>query len=148
MIDIYVVRHAYLKDCTLGTILDSNGQPICSSLEKPWEGNQANISCVPPADYPIFKDIRHRGRDSEIEVWELREVPGRSQIQFHIANYPSQLLGCLATVTNLVKIDDKVMGTSSRDAFERFMARIGSKTEGIVSIQDRPYRSQDVGLVD
>lgn len=55
------------------------------------------------------------------EVWELQDVEGRTHIQIHAANWPGQLLGCIA----VGQYPDKLRGNravlNSGKTFERFM---------------------------
>lgn len=48
---------------------------------------------------------------------ELLRVPNRSNIRIHIANFPKEILGCLAVGTDRAK--DEVL--HSRDAFNKLM---------------------------
>lgn len=77
------------------------GDRLWAFLELPWRDNKPDISCVPPGVYLAQKIVSpHFGRD----VYVLRDVPGRSAIEIHPANwggdtakgYHSDLRGCAA----------------------------------------------------
>lgn len=52
---------------------------------------------VPAGEYEVVEDWHHPlDLKRRYRVPELQGVPGRSQIQIHIANYPDQLDGCMA----------------------------------------------------
>jgi hypothetical protein len=81
-----------------------DGLPVysCSSLELPWLNNQRRISCIQEGTY---KAKKHRSPKFGDAIWIL-DVPGRSEILIHPANYVgspnpktkvSDLLGCVAT---------------------------------------------------
>src|SRR5947207_5696643 len=87
---------------TLGTltIVKDNGQLyVCKTLELPWKENQSNVSCIPKGEY-MCKYTRsnrmsnEKGRD--VYTYEVLNVPNRAGIRVHIANYFTQLLGCIA----------------------------------------------------
>jgi len=65
----------------------------CFTLELPWRDNQKNISCIPEGTYPI---ILERSDHFKRILPELKNVPGRDEIKIHIANWPRELLGCIA----------------------------------------------------
>lgn len=84
--DKYVIGRFYTDDGLL-----------CNSLELPWRDNTPQRSCIPTGVYrvvlawsPAFK------RDLPL----LLDVPGRSGIRIHRANYPRELRGCIALGEN------------------------------------------------
>ncbi len=142
-IDFSLIRTSYTTKGVTGQIVDRHGLPICSSLELPWSDNERNISCVPTGLYDIKLDTRHRGKVDECLVWELMNVKGkRTECQFHIANWCSELLGCIALVSSLTMLHDKLFGASSRDAFEKLMAYMKQKKFGKILISNRGRNSE------
>jgi len=78
---------------TFGTLVLPENRRCYSTLELPWKGNKKDESCVPSGDYEIeYTWSPHHKNYS----YEVLDVPGRSGIRFDIANYVSQLLGCIA----------------------------------------------------
>lgn len=63
------------------------------TLERGWRNNQRGESCVPVGVHPIELEYSHRFKK---DLWELKNVPGRSECKFHAANYWKQLNGCIA----------------------------------------------------
>lgn len=57
----------------------------------------------------LYNSPKH-GKDT----LQLRSVPGRSNIQIHIANFPHELLGCLAPGTSYVKDAVEHSGTATK----------------------------------
>tara|TARA_R110001599_G_scaffold27782_2_gene97042 strand:- start:678 stop:968 length:291 start_codon:yes stop_codon:yes gene_type:complete len=82
-------------------------------------------------------DMRHPNSEKRKLVWELQDVEGRSQIQIHIANKPSELLGCIAPATSLSMFGKGIFGSSSGDAFKRLMDYMGNKQEGLIVVRDQ-----------
>nr|AKH47372.1 hypothetical protein Desal_1848 [uncultured marine virus] len=133
MPDITIVRVSYLQRGTVGQILDATGLVICGSLERPWLDNRVDVSCIPTGLYTMKIDTRRPGTDKECLVWELLDVPGRSQVQFHIANRVSQLKGCVAPVTNFSDLGGDLFGSSSGNAFKKFMKNLNGKEDSILT---------------
>ena len=62
------------------------------TLELPWRDNQHNISCVPEGTYPIqMFPAEHWHRSVPV----VMNVPNRSGIEMHVANYTKDVLGCI-----------------------------------------------------
>jgi len=78
-------------------------------------------------------------------LWELKEVPDRSEVKIHAANYVTQLRGCIAPGLKAVDIngDGTLDIASSRVAFVRLMAAIGAtrKAEIIIRNLDTNWRN-------
>lgn len=89
-------RCEYRTDATLGTlfVLDDKGRLLfhCMTLELPWKENSRSISCVPEGTYPIRHEWSPRFKQT---LWELKGVPGRSEIKFHAGNFTYQIEGCI-----------------------------------------------------
>jgi hypothetical protein len=87
---------------TLGTLsfVQDNGQVfLCKTLELPWKDNQTQISCIPPGDYTCTytRSERFSERDGfDVFTYEIEDVPNRTAIRIHSANFFSELLGCIA----------------------------------------------------
>jgi hypothetical protein len=113
---------------TYGTLL-FGGQQVYT-IELPWRDNQRQISCIPPGTYrcEIVKSPRF-GR-----VYEVKDVPGRTNVLIHSANlagdsalgWTTQLQGCIAPGERRGKMpnNDGRMQRAvlvSRPALARFM---------------------------
>ena len=81
---------------TLGilTIYDKHDFPFweCRTLELPDLGNKSRISCIPEGEYEVVK----RNSAKYGDHFHILDVPNRSYILIHNANYVRQLLGCIA----------------------------------------------------
>ncbi len=87
---ISIFRQYPDKKCTSG-YLAVNGTIICYSLEKPWKENLNNISSIPAGKYNAILRYDHT------DHWriELKNVPGRTNVQIHIGNEVSDSKGCI-----------------------------------------------------
>lgn len=89
------------------------GKLLCYTIELPWLMNQSRISCIPEGRYRLQKRYSTRFK---WHLW-LPEVPGRTLILIHPANYAQrQLKGCIAPVMRLAKPG---IGWQSRRVFEQ-----------------------------
>lgn len=65
----------------------------CKTIELEWKNNESQISCVPVGYYNI--EFEYSPRFDE-HLWELKGVPSRSEAKIHVANYYTQIQGCIA----------------------------------------------------
>ena len=87
------------------SIFDEENRAIFSglSLERGWLDNSRRVSCVPKGRYTLILEYSEKyGR----ELWELKNVPNRSECKFHAANYWHQLQGCISLGSRLMDIDN------------------------------------------
>ena len=90
--NLYLRHFMEGPDATLG-MLYVDGDFECFTLELPWKDNQVNVSRIPDGVYKVELEYSsHFGR----KLPELRNVPERSEIKFHPANFPIELKGCIA----------------------------------------------------
>lgn len=102
---IQILRQEHSDKQTLGYLYIIDNEEIlfsCNTLELPWRDNQSNISCVPIGEYKCVLEYSDR---FERDLWELKDVPNRSECKFHSANYFKQLNGCIALGDSFKDID-------------------------------------------
>ena len=106
----------------------------CKTMELPWLNNQVRISCIPAGVYD-YEVLERSEAIPYKHIW-IKEVPGRSGIKIHVANYVRELRGCIAVGRNYADIDkDGVIDlTASRDTLNELMTLI--PTEGTIEIED------------
>lgn len=88
---------------TVGNILILGAgqiQQYCS-LELPWRNNQPFESCIPAGKYRAIKYVHPKRKNSLV----LFDVPGRTDIMMHVANFSKQLSGCIAPGVGFKDID-------------------------------------------
>jgi len=125
--NLQLVRFANFEDRTIGQ-LRTEGR-TWYTVENPWVGNTSFISCIPDGSYTLrrFFDVHNYRSSKRIDqeyVWEICDVPGRTVILFHVANWPHEVDGCLGLGTGLYA--DLAGVSSSRKAVKSFY----SVTEG------------------
>lgn len=92
---------------------------IFSTVERPWLDNEPFISCIPEGAYIVEPYSSAKYPD----VYEIKDVPDRTHILFHAANYPTDVEGCVGVGAK--SHDRTLMVTHSRDAMERFKTLMG-----------------------
>ena len=106
MKEVILIRHTVTTDYSLGRlyIKDEDGciNEIGVCLERGWQDNKSNISCVPTGNYELKLEYSPRFQCS---LWELKGVPNRSECKIHSANYWHQLNGCIAPGERFAHID-------------------------------------------
>ncbi len=97
--------------------LSADGIFECVTLELPNLGNHPQTSCIPEGEYPLTINFseRHQKRMAEI-----LNVPNRTGIRIDVANFPSQLLGCIAV--GLIAGTDSV--EHSQIAYDQLLPKI------------------------
>jgi len=96
MREVRVKREHLAKTHTLGHISVVEGDAVITRawvLELPDRSNEPQTSCVPPGRYPLVYEFSPA---FNTYLYELKDVPGRSECKIHASNYVSQLRGCLA----------------------------------------------------
>ena len=79
-----------------------NGNTVYT-LELPWKNNEKNISCIPTGLYEV--ELTYSPRFKKM-LWLVKDVPNRSGIRIHPANYVHQLHGCIAPGLNKQDLDN------------------------------------------
>ena len=137
-------------------LLDDEDQIIgrYESLELPWRDNQHGISCILPGLYEAHLIASHHfGR----KVYLLENVPGRSSIELHVANWGgdkslgwhSDLRGCMALGLGRAHMTPPDTGrsqaaiTSSTDALDEVIKLAGDhlEIEMALSSKNRDYNA-------
>ena len=106
-------------------LLFIEGEYFCDTLERPWLGNQHEISCIPEGDYHIEAYSSPHFEGCII----VKDVPGREGILIHPANQVSELKGCIAVGVKSLEIL-----LHSRDNLAKILDILGTD-KGILEIK-------------
>ncbi len=93
------------------------------TVERPWLDNQRRISCIPVGVYQVRRHVS----PSKGECFEVLDVPERTHILIHIANWSYELMGCIAPGMGI--LSGERMVTSSRLALEDMLAILPEEWE-------------------
>jgi hypothetical protein len=93
---LFVDRKVMEPTCMRGYLLTQlDGEPApsiaCYVLERPPIGNLPYVSAIPAGAYSV------RVRRDGTLGWRLQldRVPGRTNVQIHVGNFPADTVGCL-----------------------------------------------------
>lgn len=108
------------------SILDPSGRTLfsCFTLELPWKNNKVGESCIPAGTYKLI----HRTSPKYGKHLHVLDVPGRSWILIHPANFVSQLRGCIAPGMSRVHLNgDQILDVAnSRVAMEQILRLVSN----------------------
>jgi len=110
-------------------------------IELPWNNNKRGISCIPVGEYSAIA-VR-RWSNKKYALW-VQDVPGRSEIMVHTANFVKQLLGCLAPGREFKDIDndgiiDVTSSQATMDEIEKHIP-LGEEVRYIVINKEKPNK--------
>lgn len=93
MKQLLILRRTYFLDATIGHLfIVTEDNPVFFTIERPWLDNRIKVSCIAQGEYNVVPYTSAKNPD----VWEVTNVPGRSKILIHVANFADQLEGCIA----------------------------------------------------
>lgn len=136
---VVIIRDFVSDSQSLGTcyVINECGDVLfqSESIERGWIDNKKMISCVPEGEYPLKLEWSPRFQK---DLWELYDVPNRSECKFHSANYARQLNGCIALGEHRIDIDkDGYLDvTNSRATMSEFHEVMGDYKEAVVVIRN------------
>ena len=123
---LYLERIAYLDEGVFGIFTLPSGRRLYT-VERPWLDNTVQRSCIPDGQYNIRFAMYHRGG---YMAYSLLDVPGRSQIKIHVANYVRDVIGCIGLGTGLNLC--RLIVTNSNRAFGQFMAEMNMRDADLI----------------
>lgn len=91
------------------------------TMELPWRDNQHAISCIPVGVYQVWPHIS----PTKGKCWQIMDVPGHDHILIHVANWASELKGCIALGLSAGMMDGEPAIMSSDKAISYFRTLVG-----------------------
>lgn len=93
---------------TFGRIVDENNREICKTVEREWLDNKPSLSCICAGSYKLTKVQSPKFGPcyalTNADLGVTYTGPStRTHILLHAANYPEQLLGCIAPGLNYME---------------------------------------------
>ena len=130
--NVQLIRFAFLNQCVMGRLTAVKFE--CWTVERPWLSNTPAISCIPDGEY-VCKPFNGRKFKDAIQV---TDVPGRTYILFHPANYPHEVQGCIAPGRHHAISEDHGRVWESRSAMDDLKRIVGR--EFLLSISSQAAR--------
>ena len=120
----FLLRDEVRSDCVRG-ILAAGGK-FFHVIERPWESNTRNKSCIPAGEYhTTFLPRSASGKYRQ--VYHLQSVPGRSGILIHNGNVVAHSRGCLIIGLRRGSLAGKPAVLNSRSALHQLFQVMGSE---------------------
>ena len=116
MSNIHLDRFCYSEMGAFGRLVYEDFE--CYTIERPWDGNKPNVSCIPLGLYQLKPSYYFRGG---YDSYEVLDVPDRSEIKIHIGNTLLDVIGCIAVGEKLGYINGRWAVMNSEDTFKRVM---------------------------
>ena len=118
-------------------LLHINGKPLSVSQERPWKDNWAWESCIPFGLYPLIR--LESSKAFKYPHYLLEGVPDRTFIKIHVANYPSELHGCIGVGSYLA--NGAIAVSKSRKAMEYTMWCLDRHEKLALNIRDQYFKT-------
>ena len=124
------------KEGVLG-LLHINGKPISVTLERPWKDNMAWESCIPFGLYPLTR--LESSKAFKYPHYLLEGVHDRTYIKIHVANYPSELHGCIGVGSYFA--NGAIAISKSRKAMDHVMWALDRHEKLALNIRDQYFKT-------
>ena len=119
----------------------------CWTVERPWTtpGNLPNLSCIPIDTYTMKRAIHYSGDGPggkpDYRCYEVQDVPNRTYIHIHIANFARHVKGCIGLGGTPLWFDkDRTIGVpGSAATFKRFMETMDGAEKAILVIKNTSH---------
>lgn len=138
---IILERFAYAPDGTFGRLTLPDGWQ-CFTVERPWKANAVGESCIPEGTYRLHhrqSPVIDRTTGGDYRAgWEVADVPDRTYIMVHPANWPDDVEGCIGVGDDYRVISGRNAVANSRATFKALMRRVVTSHEWRIVVQ--PYR--------
>lgn len=121
---VRITRSERSDQGTFGVLLTNSGF-TCWTGELPWRNNQTGVSCIPAGTYFCHYLLS----PSKGMCYHVQNVPGRTHILFHSANWmgdvskglKSQLNGCIALGVKVGPLEGQKALLSSKISVTAFV---------------------------
>lgn len=108
--------------------------PFVLTLERPWEGNETDVSCIPAGRYKCRRVRSMRFGNT----YEVCDVPGRTNVLFHKGNFIYETKGCILIGEEFSGTWDRPFVASSERGFLEFTKLLADIPEFDLVIHDPP----------
>jgi hypothetical protein len=125
-------------------VLHDNGNVISTTLERPWKDNMAWESCIPTGLFPLTR--LEKSKAFTYPHYLLEAVPNRTFIKIHVANYPSDLHGCIGV--GVYFANNAIAIHQSRNAMDHVMWHLDKYKNLALNIQDGSYTRKSMTAPD
>lgn len=108
--------------------------PFALTLERPWEDNAQDVSCIHAGRYRCRKVRSSRFGDT----YEICDVPNRTHVLFHKGNFVYDTKGCILVGEEYSGTWDRPFIASSERGFLELMKLLNNAPEFDLVVTDPP----------
>lgn len=117
--------------------------PFVLTLERPWQDNQQNVSCIPSGRYRC-----ERVRSPKFGwTFEVKNVPNRTHVLFHSGNTLEDTHGCILVGEEFSGTWDKPMLASSQRGFVELLNLLDGVNAFELNVHAAPPETQTQVMV-
>ena len=119
---------------TRGTfgVLRRGQVPFAVTLERPWDDNKTDVSCIPAGRYTCRRVFSQRFG----ETFEIAAVPGRTHVLFHKGNTIHDTKGCVCVAEEFGGTMQSPTVVSSERGYRELMQMVSGLYEFTLVIQE------------
>lgn len=137
----FILKRRYFEEGTFSTLHRADGSKVCCVVEREWKNNEPFNSCVPEGDYLLApNDSPKYGKGYAMVAPTLGVTANgpslRTACLWHIANAPSELLGCAAPGLSFGYVKGQWGVVSSGVAFNALMKELGGEPAQLTIVKD------------
>ena len=141
---LLVTRSAFTGLSTIGS-LAVDGAPFGHTLEPPKKEDDSKPRAIPCGTYDV--SIRYSPKHGRL-IPHVENVPGFSEIEIHIGNFPRDTEGCLLVSHSISNVPDQILGSKTAfDSLFRMLSEAKEKGEEItityVEAEPKPAEQTD-----
>lgn len=121
--DLALVRIEVRPDGIFGELRDVSGDLIVNTLEHAYPDGLGSFTAkIPVGKYICVRGIHQlEGMSLTFETFEVTNVPGHSNILFHVGNFNKDSAGCILVGMSIMKTAGAQILGASKIAFDTFM---------------------------
>jgi hypothetical protein len=116
---ILTLARSYTPYGVWGRLSMPSGLTLCT-LERPWENNERELSCIPPGSYECIRIDSPKFADT----FEVIDVVNRSHILFHVGNDINDSKGCILVGQRMAIESNRLKIYESEKGFNEFMSEL------------------------
>ena len=106
--------------------------PFAVTLERPWEDNKTDVSCIPSGRYTCRRVLSQWFG----ETFEIAAVPGRSHVLFHKGNTIHDTRGCICVAEEFGGTMENPTVVSSERGYRELMQLVSGLYEFTLMITE------------
>lgn len=112
-------------------------QPVCLTLELPWQDNRKGASCIPKGEYTCRYVTSRRTSGGMLikETFQVMNVPKREGILFHVGNTAADTQGCILVGTEYGTLGKSLAILNSKQGFKDFLISLVPEKSFLLSIE-------------